>query len=182
VTKPPRTLGVSLAILAGVFLFSCLPLTQTAVLLVLYARQNPEILPSQQSGQDLPTIVGADVLELSLPAILVQAVLALGFVVVAILTWRGKPAPMRFVFVGVVILLTAGNLIQLLTFVAAPAPSPQTGMDSAGDLSRAVTVSQLCVTLLIPTYIVWYMNRGPARAFFRGHYLQDPGGEPSQPR
>lgn len=174
-TKPPRTLGISLAILAGVFLFSCLPLTQVIVLLSLNARQGVEFLPSEQSTQDLPSIIGAEVLEVNLPGLFIQAALALGFLAIAVITWRGKPARMRFIFVGLVILLTAGNLIQLLPLMTAPPATPQTGMDSSGDLSRTLAISQMCVTLIIPTYIVWYLNRGPARAFFRGHFLQDPG-------
>lgn len=173
-TKPPRTLGISLAIIAGAFLFSCLPLTQVAVLLSLNARQGIEFLPPVQDNQNLPSIIGAEVLELNLIALGIQAVLALGFLVVAIITWRGRPANIRFVFVALVILLTAGNLIQLLSLLTSPPPTPQTGMDSSGDLGRTLAITQLCVTLIIPTYIVWYMNRGPARAFFRGHYLPDP--------
>lgn len=149
---------------------------------MLYARQSPEFLPSGQNEQNFPTIIGADVLEISQPTLLVQAVLALAFLVVAVMTWRGKPASVRLIFVGLVFLLTAGNLIQLLTFITTPLPSPQTGIDSAGDLSRTLAVSQLCVTLLIPGYIIWYMNRGPARAFFRGHYLPDPDGDPVKGR
>ena len=180
-TKPPRTLGISLAIIAGVFLFSCLPLSQVAVLLSLNARQGFEFLPSEQENQDLPSIVGTEILELNTMGLVAQAALALGFLAIAVITWRGRPANMRFVFVGLVILLTAGNLIQLSSLMTAPPPTPQTGMDSSGDLGRTLAVSQLCVTLLIPTYIVWYMNRGPARAFYRGYYLTEPSEATTQP-
>jgi hypothetical protein len=34
------------------------------------------------------------------------------------------------------------------------------------------------MSALVSFYVVWYLNRGPARAFYRGYYLPDPSGVP----
>lgn len=173
--KPPRTLGISLAIITGIFLFSCLPLTQAVILISLNARTQMDFLPSEAAGQTAPIIVGASVLEQENTPLILQGLLAVSFFLVSVATWRGKPPFIRFVFLGMVIVLTAGNLAQAYTLLSGQPPTPQTGMDSGADLARTFTLSQLCISLVIPSYIVWYMSRGPARAFFRGHYLPDPG-------
>jgi hypothetical protein len=173
--QPPRTFGIAIAILSGIFLFSCLPLTQAFILLSISARPGIDIITPETNPGVNPVIVGAEVPDLVPAPYLAQIALALIFLVIAVFTWRGKPPVIRYIFVGAVLLLTAGNLIQLGSILAAPAPTTQTGLDSASELTRTLTISQLCITLVIPLYIVWYLNRGPARAFFRGHYLKSPG-------
>jgi hypothetical protein len=177
-TKPPRTLGISLAIIAGVFLFSCLPLMQATIWLSLYGSPIEFVQPTEES-QSAPSIVGASIEDATATPLVIQAALGIVFLVIAGLAWRGKPASIRFIFVGAVILLAAGNLTLLFTLLSAPQATPQTGMDSGGDLARTLSLSQLCVSLVIPAYIVWYMSRGPARAFFRGRYLEQPESTPA---
>ncbi len=177
-TKPPRTIGISLAIIAGVFLFSCLPLTQSIILLSLSARPGMDFMEVESGGQGDTTIVGSEILDINQTPLIIQAIVATAFLTIAALAWRGKPPFIRFVFVGIVLLLTAGNLLQVLALLSAPSPTPLSGIDSASDVSRALRLAQLCMTLLIPAYIVWYLNRGPARAFFRGRYLDTPSADP----
>ncbi len=110
---------------------------------------------------------GGEVLGASETQILVQAVLALGFFVIAIMAWRGQPPVIRWVFVFSVIILSAGNIGLLLSSLAAPS-SIETGIDSGTEIVRSVATTQLCITVAIPIYVIWYMNRAPARAFYRG--------------
>jgi hypothetical protein len=42
---------------------------------------------------------------------------------------------------------------------------------------RSLLASRALLTLLVPLYVLWYMNRAPARAFYRGCYLAEPDGQ-----
>ncbi|MDX2139619.1 MAG: hypothetical protein SF123_16155 [Chloroflexota bacterium] len=173
-TKPPRTIGITFAILASVCLFSCLPLTQAVILFSLASRstlQFPE--PSTVDVEVTPVFQGSSLIGLESPQLIIQIVLAIIFLIIGILAWRGKPPYIRLVFMATVLLLSAGNIALLYTSLTA-LPNLATGFDSAADIARQLNMTYLCVSLAIPMYVVWYMSRGPARAFYRGHYLQAP--------
>jgi hypothetical protein len=178
-TRPPRTFGISFAILAATCLFSCLPLTQSAVLLSLATRQTIDFLPPpQEENTFTPSAVGSDLLGLDMPRLYIQAIIAVGFLIIALFAWRGKPSIIRPVFIGLVLLLTVGNFALLISQLTAP-QNLSTGLDSGAALETSVNISNLCLTLAIPLYVVWYMSRGPARAFYRGYYLPEPDRTPN---
>lgn len=166
--RPGRPFGVAVAIIAGIFLFSLLPLLQVGMMLVLrqhflnVANSDEAFLPSA-SGTDFIGGVSANQLAL-------QAGLALVFLIIALMTWRGRPSKMRFIYVGAVVLLTLIKFAAVMS-QAAQRGDLQSGLSSGDDLSRTLAVGQLVIEFLVTLYVVWYMNRGPARAFFRGHYL-----------
>jgi hypothetical protein len=83
---------------------------------------------------------------------------------------------MRFIMVGAVILLT---VIQLISVVASQlsAPDFQAGSSSLDGLMNSIGIGQFILQLLVLLYVAWYMNRGPARAFYRGYYLPNPAAE-----
>jgi hypothetical protein len=176
--KPPRTLGISLAILAATCLFSCLPLTQSAVLLSLASRQQTEFLPPSQADAITPSAVGSEILGLDRTRLLVQAGIAVGFLLLAIFAWRGKPPIILPVFIGAVLLLSVGNFALLFNQLTTP-PDLTAGIDSGAGIETSVNISQLCLSLAIPIYVVWYMSRGPARAFYRGFYRETPDDTPA---
>jgi hypothetical protein len=172
--RPGRPFGVSIAIAAGTFLFALLPLLQVGMVLGL--RQHYlNISVGDEAGLSAS---GADFTAgVSSEQLLLQSVLALAFLAVAVLTWRGRPSRMRYIFVGAVVLLT------LIKFAAVIIQSQtkrdlQAGLSSGDDLSRSLAVGQLVVEIVVTLYVVWYMNRGPARAFFRGYYLPTPSETP----
>ena len=168
--KPPRTLGIAVAILASACLFSCLPLLEVTMVLALRGHLETELVPLDSGGT---AAFGGTVLNADTPRLIVQTVLALLFLVIAVLAWRGKPSVMRFILVGAVILLSAGNIVLLINTLATP-QTLQTGIDSGEAITTSLATIQLCFTVMIPLYVAWYMNRGPARAFFRGYYLKEP--------
>lgn len=168
--KPQRTLGISIAIVASVCLFSCLPLLQVVMLLLVRGHLETELVPLETGGT---AAFGGNILNTDTTRLLVQAGLALVFLVIAALAWRGKPPAVRFVLIAAVLVLSAGNIVLLINTLLA-AQTLQTGIDSGEAVTRSFVTLQLCGTILIPLYVVWYMNRGPARAFFRGYFLKEP--------
>lgn len=173
--KPPRPLGLSLAILASMMLYSLLPLLQVAMVLIVQLRLQSIPLTIPGEGGDIaPLAVGGDFTGMSSGGLILQSVLALLFLGIAILAWRGRPAWIRGVMIAAVLGLlgftTAATTLALLT------PSTlETGFDSGEPLRQSLQWSKLLLSALIALYVLWYINRGPARAFYRGYYLPEAG-------
>lgn len=162
--RPGRPFGLSLAILVSVFLFSLLPLAQMAMYFLLQRRlQTTTFL-------DGGGAVGGSLSDLPGNAVILQSVLGVAFLVIGVLAWRGKPAAMRFVLAAAVIGLTALTITLTLLSLGS-SPNLQSGLDSAADLVNSLLRARLMITVLVALYVIWYINRGPARAFFRGYYL-----------
>ncbi|RMG84122.1 MAG: hypothetical protein D6712_11815 [Chloroflexi bacterium] len=166
--RPGRPLGVTLAIICSVIIFSFIPLVHVYFLL--------RIRHIMSFGPE--SVIGFNITGLSTANLLLEIGLAIAFLVIAIVTWRGRPAYMRHVFVGAVLLL---GVIFTVVFVLPPllqTPSlAETGLDSGQDAARQQAIDFLIATAIVSLYVVWYMNRGPARAFYRGYYLPDPDAE-----
>jgi hypothetical protein len=165
--RPSRPLGVALAILTSVFLFTLLPMMQVG--LVVVVQQHFATLNFPDSGPQ-PIEVGGDFLGVSPVNMLIQGVLALAFLVIAVLAWRGRPARIRYIFVGAVIGLTLIKIGVMLVQVLS-SPDFVQGYSSLDSLTSAFGRIQAGFELLVMTYVVWYLNRGPARAFYRGYFL-----------
>lgn len=172
--KPPRTLGISLAILASVMLFTILPLLQVAILLALRARLGEMSLALPNGGESgAPFAVGSEYEGIADASLWIQVVFGVVFLGIAALAWRGRPARIRFALVGAVILLTAFTIVTS----AAPlmtSPDPSAGLDSGAALRDVLLSGRLIMSVLVAFYVVWYLNRAPARAFYRGYYLAAP--------
>ncbi|NWG18274.1 MAG: hypothetical protein HXY41_16750 [Chloroflexi bacterium] len=167
--RPGRPLGVSLAIIASLLVFSVLPLLQVGM--VLTVRQVRLNALNQELSEDAPAFSGADVVGgISEAELLIQGVLGLGFLALAAPAWRGRPPALRFMLVGAVVLLTVIKLAAII-IQSLSQHNLQIGMSSADSIFQSLSVGQLAVEFLVMLYVVWYMNRGPARAFFRGYYL-----------
>ena len=168
--RPSRPLGVSLAIFASVMLFSVFPLMLVAM--VLLVQRHFANLDFSESGLE-PLAMGGDFLGVSPVRLVVQAVAGVIFLVIAFLAWRGRPASIRYVMLVAVILMT---LFSLALAVSQPLTSqnlPQ-GISSLDSVMSSLSCGQFGLSLLVSLYVVWYLNRGPARAFYRGYYLPDP--------
>jgi hypothetical protein len=173
VEKPGRTLGLSLAIITSVFLFTVIPLAQVSVLLMLqqrFARVEVEL------GEAGYSYSGGEISGLSEPGMIILTVLGVAFLFIAVLAWRGRPPYMRQVLSGAVIVLTIITVGLTVRALLAD-DTLSTGLDSGSGLGDVLLQGRLGLSILIPAYVLWYINRGPARAFFRGYYLDRTEGE-----
>jgi hypothetical protein len=166
--KPGRPFGVTLAILLGVMIYTIFPLVNVGYVLLIenhFRQIDQTVIPGQigmaASGGDFRGgITDAQ--------IVIQVVVALLFLVVAVMTWRGKPPAMRWVFMAAVL----GWAIFSVAMTVITQSNTDTSGGSLDALGEVLDTLRLSVTsLLVPLYVVWYLNRGPARAFFRGYYL-----------
>jgi hypothetical protein len=167
--KPGRPLGLSLAILVSVGLFSLLPFAQVIFVLSLRQQfQSMEFLPGGGA-------IGGDLL-ISDVNLIVPFVNGAFFLIVAIFAWRGKPHFARFAFIVGVIYLT---LVTILLTAASlnTTPSIEQGMDSGAQFFGSLLTARAVISVLVALYVLWYVNRGPARAFYRGYYLLEPATE-----
>jgi len=172
--KPGRTFGLSLAIAASVMLFTLLPLMQVAMVLIVQFRlQNMQpSLPTPDGGVE-PIAMGGNYTGLPDFALFLQTLLGLAFLIIAIFAWRGHPKSIQKIMIGSVCALTLFTLVvSVLPFLTQP--TLETGFDSGNSLARSLSASRIVLSILIPLYTVWYMRRGPARAFYRGYYLTEP--------
>ena len=48
------------------------------------------------------------------------------------------------------------------------------GVSSLDSILNSLSLGQFVISFLVTFYVVWYLNRGPARAFYRGYYLPVP--------
>ncbi len=165
--KPGRPLGLSIAIVTSVMLFSLLPLLQVGILLLL--RERFRAVEYLEDGGAL----GSYMLGISDSRLLLQFMLGLAFLLIAAAAWRGKPSRIRIVLVAAVLFLTALTIVLDLSALAQPA-APDEGFDSSTALTDSLQRARIALSVLVGLYVVWYVNRGPARAFYRGYYLVPP--------
>lgn len=158
--KPSRPFGVSLAIVVSLLLFTILPLIEVGFIIAV-----DNMMIFDDVGRSGLNVIGMDAIQQKMT---IQVILAIGFLLLSILAWMGRPAIIRQIFsatIGLVGLLTIFTQI-LPALTAAP-----TVMDSTRDINQPVLIIYLIVTTLITLYSVWYLNRWAARAFYRGYYL-----------
>jgi hypothetical protein len=169
---PGRPLGVSLAIFASVMLFTVFPLLFVAMVLIVKSH-----FENIDFGGFEVYASGGDYLGVSPVLLVIYTVVAITFFVIAVFAWRGRPSYMRYVMLVAVIILT---LLSLgLTIVAQTTGNqnlPQ-GISSLDSLMSSVSCGQFALSFLVTFYVAWYLNRGPARAFYRGYYLPEPADE-----
>lgn len=173
-SRPPRTLGLILAIATSVTMFSLIPLMQVAMVAAIQARVGTVIatLPETgEDGRDLQAFASGGSFEGAEPIRLAtQTMLALIFLAIAILAWHGRMRRIRLIYSLTVALYSALTVALALGAVLTPA-DPTQGLDSGTEIARSLLVVQVLTTLLVMLYVLWYVNRAPARAFFRGYYL-----------
>lgn len=145
-----RPLGLSIAIVSTGLIYGLLPLVTIYFKWRIGAIQDKGLI---ESGIDITTwdwlggAFGLVMLALCVPA------------------WLGRPARIRWVFVGallVVVAIHALRIVQVWTEDVDPI--------FGGQPEQAVHDFLLCqvpVLVMVPLYVVWYLNRAPARAFYR---------------
>ncbi len=174
-TRPPRTFGLALALGASVLIYTLLPLVQVAMVVLPQMAFSAMELPLADDGGGVGSLAaGGEIEGIGSEILLLQAGMALAFLVIAVLAWRGRPPWIRFALVAAILLLLAINLASALGVALAQPTLLETGLDSGQSLRRVLASSQVVVTVLVSLYVIWYVNRAPARAFYRGYYLDDP--------
>lgn len=147
VRRPP---GLTLALLATAALYGVLPLLEAYFLYRLDATAEEAFL---LGGVTVTTWTWA------------QA--AYGVLVLAVcgLAWWGRPPQIRFVLSGLLLVLTAITLYRVVETWTTP-QDPIFGGQVQSAL-RGWLRCQLPALVLVPLYVTWYLNRAPARAFYR---------------
>ncbi len=168
--RPPRPFGVTLAILASLILFTCVPLME--VVLLVSVRSHFANLKFADDGTH-PFAMGADFLGIPDSKIILQAGIAIVFLIIAFFAWRGRPKYMRYVLMLTCALLTIFNILNIIAGQISQ-QSLDSGASSLDSILNSLSLGQFAVGVLVTFYVVWYLNRGPARAFYRGYYLPMP--------
>jgi hypothetical protein len=167
-SKPGRPLGVTLAIISSALLLGIIPLAYIGII-TLIRRNIYNNLTGAEGSQ--PMFLGVDYVGLPDWRIAVQVIMALAFLLVAAFAWRGKPAAMRWILpLGVAVSLFINGLLAF----AVQQPAAQAGASSADAFFAAFDTGRIVIGLLTFLYVLWYMNRAPARAFYRGYFLPPP--------
>ncbi len=177
--RPGRPFGVSLAIIASVFMFVVLPMMQVGLILAVQQHFANQKYTFEYGGQTYSQMfAGSDFLGISQSAIFLQIILSAVFLIVAIMAWRGRPSFVRFAVVWAVVVLT---VVKFVTIIGQTMEQNnlQIGVSSWDSIARSLSLGQLAAEILVTLYMIWYMNRGPARAFYRGYYLPAPSSIPT---
>jgi hypothetical protein len=148
-----RPLGVTIALLGAVVFFGIFPLIE------LYLAYR---LDRASEGSFI--IVGSDLIPLDawtwfggLAGLLV--------ILVAIPAWLGRLRYIRFVFIGTILLSVAASIAKIIEHSESDNPIlPQNAFESA---LQDVFGLQYFIQAVMLVYILWYLNRAPARAFYR---------------
>ncbi len=160
--KPPRPLGLSLAIIASVMIFTALPLLE-----VVFVISVDNMMVFDEVGRSGIDIIGMDGFRQQL---IPQVLFAFGFLVIAVLSWLGRPAIMRYILSGTIAMISILTITQQI--IPRLNANPAT-LDASRDINQPILTIYLILTIIITLYSVWYINRWASRAFYRGHYLEE---------
>ena len=168
--RPPRPFGVTLAIIASLILFTIFPLIEVGMLLSV--RLHFSNVTFDDNGPQ-PFAMGADFLGIPDSKIFLQAIIALIFLIIAFFAWRGRPPFMRYVLMLACAGLTLFNILNVVIGQLSQ-QNLADGIRSLDSVINSLSLGEFVMGFLVTFYVVWYLNRGPARAFYRGYYLPMP--------
>jgi hypothetical protein len=94
-----------------------------------------------------------------------SASLGVVILIVCILAWWGRPSWIRFVLMGLLLLLAVINLYRIADVLTTTVDPLEGGQ--AEEIQQNLFTCWLPALLLVPLYVMWYLNRAPARAFYR---------------
>jgi hypothetical protein len=175
--KPGRPFGVILAILLCIVFFSIIPgaMVTSRVLIEQHVTRSQMImlpdgtLTEITSGVDDDSVLGNRALQ-------IQLIISVGFLVLSVFAWRGKPAWMRYVFMFTVLAIAGILLYQNFILFRQQTHSGGTGEAFFQFLQNA----NILALVLVPLYVIWYLNRAPARAFYLQEEIATLNTEPTQ--
>ncbi|NDJ76407.1 MAG: hypothetical protein GYB65_09120 [Chloroflexi bacterium] len=145
-----RPLGVTLALVATGVLYGILPLLEVYLLQELEATAGEAYI---QGGVSISTWK------------VLQALYGGVVLMICIWAWWGRPPWVRFVLIGAILLPTLFNLWRVIDAWTSEIDPVFGGQ--AQEASRTFLLNcYLPGIILVPLYVVWYLNRAPARAFY----------------
>lgn len=167
-TRPGRPLGVSLAIVVSLILYTILPLLQVGFLWIVQERTAAIRLPLPEGGEsEVPLAVGGSLGGLDVGVLWLQVTLAIVFLVICVMAWLGRPPAIRWIMTAAVVGLTLTTGAITIAQVSEQLDL-RFGLDSAAAIGQSLAWGRFVAGALVALYVVWYLNRAPARAFYRG--------------
>jgi len=149
-TAVHRPLGLTLALLATAALYGAVPLMEVYFLhRVEIATENAFLL----GGVDISAWTW------------VEGGFGVIVLIVCALAWWGRPHQVRYVLVGLLLISTGVNLYRIIEAWTSSV-DPLFGGQAQSAL-RGYLRCQLPLMIIVPLYVIWYINRAPARAFFK---------------
>lgn len=169
---PRRPFGVTIAILLCLLFFAVIP--SLAILSRILIEQhisanNTFTLPDGSEATILNSGVESLGSSINQTTILQQGIISILVFILAFFAWRGKPSWVRFGFMGFVLIISAILIYQNLLISQLSNLEGGTGQGLFDFLKSGNTL----FLFILPVYVIWYLNRAPARAFYRGYYLQE---------
>src|SRR5689334_6654456 len=142
-----RPLGMIIAILATAVIYGLFPL-----------------VPVVMAG--VVTLEGHNMAGADLPYNTLDIAASIVILLICVLAWIGRTPWIRWILILSVWLATA---YQFEKFYQSAQPQGIQGLngDTFTDISQSVLPCIIIFLVLVPLYITWYMNRAPARAFYR---------------
>lgn len=138
-----KPLGLSIALVLSALLYGLMPLAEAIFFLVLRMRTHRELEPRAW-------------------LLLVSGII---FLILMIPAWLGRPPKIRPVLSMAVV---GFSVLRLVFVIIELSNRPENGpiQDSGTAPSNASNLSLLLIYVLVPLYIVWYLNRHPSRAYY----------------
>lgn len=145
-----RPLGLTIAILATGVFYGLMPLLEVYFLRRLDA-----------TAEEAYILGGVDTTTWTT----VQGIIGGAILVVCVLAWIGRPPWIRWVLIGAILVPTAISLFRVFEAWTDPI-NPITG-GQAQETVQGFLRCQGPLLILVPLYVLWYLNRAPSRAFYR---------------
>ncbi len=147
-TRRYRPLGLMIAIAATAVGYGLLPMFP--LLLTLWTRATQRLAGIDFIGGSVGWLgVGLGVVTL----------------IASVAAWVGRPRGVRLFLIGMVWIQVIFNVARLIASLS----SPPTLTEVGGTFAPAATglICQAPLLTLVPLYVTWYLNRAPARQFYR---------------
>ncbi len=170
--KPGRPFGLSLAIVTVALIFAVIPLLRIGLeiwLLNHFQSFSWTVDTDEEMIDPIMTGINFDFDYVSVGA---QAVFASLVLILCVLAWRGRPRWVRSALLWTVLIIDAIYILSMIVSLTAPRDLSE-GISSADDLAGPLQGGYFVLLILTTTYLIWYINREPARAFFRGAYRDE---------
>ncbi len=148
--RPPRPLGLTVALVATAILYGVLPLLEVYFLWRL-----------NMAASEAYILGGVDITVWNW----IEGGLGVVMLAVCVLAWWGRPARIRWVLMALLVVITVTNLYRIGEAWRSSINPIFDGQ--AQEVLRNFLRCQFPALVVVPLYVLWYINRAPARAFYR---------------
>jgi hypothetical protein len=156
--KPPRPLGLTLALSGSTLVFSLIPLFVVGTIVYL----NNRVYASEDGG-----FVGFNLPGFDISPLIVFSGTAIFFMVMAVVAWKRRHPAMRVVFPLLTVIYAAFWVLSMLP------TGTEASVDSMQQAQSGLIDFYLVVVVGTAIYVTWFMNRWSSRAFYRGYYTPE---------